>query len=102
MIESVLNNREKVAEMPIFVMKLRRFIGRKGSDLNIDNKFFPHSLSGLIALTVCLFLNLFLVIVVPSEPVSIASVNCVLTINVQTVPSSVPISFHKEPFTDNS
>ena len=43
MIESVLNNREKVAEMPIFVMKLRRFIGRKGSDLNIDNKFFLYT-----------------------------------------------------------
>ena len=39
MIESVLNKRERVAEMPIFVMKLRRFIGRKSSDLNIDNKF---------------------------------------------------------------
>ena len=29
MIESVLNMRERVAEMPTFVMKLRRFIGKR-------------------------------------------------------------------------
>ncbi len=90
--------------MPTFVMKLRRFIGRKGSGLNIDNKFSPYTHFQGYLLT-CSHLQKKDSAVLGffsfrAELVGIASVNCSLS-NVQTVPSSVPISFHKDPFTDN-